>query len=401
MWLYRGAQSAVFYYATCTPCAGSLDRHKRKKEAARSKREKAKIEAVVTDQPKPLPQPTAFSTNPGWAEEIALGPGPPTRRGGHRTAHRRTDSWNTGISAESVRDANRAEGSSHRKDKLKHPLGDRWNRMRYQREDEPLWGQDAEVKGSSVGLSGSGKADASSSSKYYIARVPPVNDLHPPIVSGPKSRAETRWMLQPPPSARVMAGKDRVGDAAHNDDNEYSGQRADGEHTDKTPVQPSQLLLPRLDTQTSEKTVRPSPPRMAPDGWFDPRSAGSETNDQRPHSPTTPRFMYGCDESNFVISPSFRSRSDSCSTLSSPGDSEGESPRVSFHSPGTPTSRPVSKATQDSGKHFPPTISQTLSTLPRDNNKVQLLHLEINDSPDDIGLGQLERLRPWRWSMDI
>jgi hypothetical protein len=112
-------------------------------------------------------------------------------------------------------------------------------------------------------------------------------------------------------------------------------------------------------------------------------------------------MMFGRDETNFVISPSFRSRSDSCSTLSSPGDTEVESPRVSLHQPGTPTSRPVSKATQDSGKHFPPTISQALSTLQRDNNKVQLLHLEINDSPDDIGLGHLERLRPWRWSMDI
>ncbi|PYH99365.1 hypothetical protein BO71DRAFT_394436 [Aspergillus ellipticus CBS 707.79] len=364
MWLYRGVQSAVFYYATCTPCAENHNRHKRKQEANRSKREKAKIDAVITDEPKPLAQPTAFSTNPGWAEEIALGPGPPARRGRHQTAHRRTGSGNTGISADSRQDA---KGSSHRKDKLKHPLGDRWSRMRYQREDEPLWGQDVEVKGSSVGLSGGGKADASSSNKYYVARVPPVNDLHPPIVSGPKSRAETRWMLQPPPSARVMAGKERVEDTVRNNASSNSGQPAEVEHTDtkpvQSPVEPSQQLPP-LDTQTPEKNVsRPSSPRMAPDGWFDPRSAGSEADEERPDSPMTPRFMYRYDESNFVISPSFRSRSDSCSTLSSPGDSEGESPRVSFHSPGTPTSRPVSKATQDSG--------------------------------------QLERLRPWRWSMDI
>ncbi|RAK97115.1 uncharacterized protein BO80DRAFT_198134 [Aspergillus ibericus CBS 121593] len=402
MWLYRGAQSAVFYYATCTPCANSLDLHKRKKEAVRSQRQKDKIDAIVTDQPRPLAQPTAFSTNPGWAEEIALGPGPPARRGGHRAAHRRTDSWNTGVSADSTQDVSRTGGSSHKKDKssLKHPLGDRWNRMRYQREDEPLWGQDVEVKGSSVGLSGGGKEDAGSTSKYYIARVPPVNDLHPPIVSGPKSRAETRWMLQPPPSARVMAGKERVGDTVRSNDS--SAQRADGDRNVKKPVEPTPQLPP-LETQTPEKkVVRPSPPRMAPDGWYDPRSADVDSEgDDEFSPPPSPRLRYGRDEANFVISPSLRSRSDSCSTLSSPGDTEVESPRNSLHSPGTPTSRPVSKATHDSGKHFPPTISQALSTLQRDNNKVQLLHLEINDSPDDIGLGQLERLRPWRWSMDI
>jgi hypothetical protein len=31
-----------------------------------------------------------------------------------------------------------------------------------------------------------------------------------------------------------------------------------------------------------------------------------------------------------------------------------------------------------------------------------MLQLEINDDArDEVGLGQLERIRPWRWSMDI
>lgn len=101
-------------------------------------------------------------------------------------------------------------------------LGDRWNRIRYQREDEVLWGGSGSssptsgaggpagaVKGSSVGLSGRGRADTGGSAKYYVAKNPAVNDLHPPVVCGPVSRAETRWMLQPPPSAKVMAGKVR------------------------------------------------------------------------------------------------------------------------------------------------------------------------------------------------
>jgi len=38
-----------------------------------------------------------------------------------------------------------------------------------------------------------------------------VNDLHPPVVStAPRSRLETQWMLQPPPRAKVMAGKERA-----------------------------------------------------------------------------------------------------------------------------------------------------------------------------------------------
>ena len=62
-----------------------------------------------------------------------------------------------------------------------------------QREDEVLWGQ---------------KKRSSDKADYYIPRMPPVNDLHPPVASGPKSRAEVRWMLQPPPSAKVMEGKE-------------------------------------------------------------------------------------------------------------------------------------------------------------------------------------------------
>ncbi|THC98784.1 hypothetical protein EYZ11_001763 [Aspergillus tanneri] len=177
MWLYRGAQSAVFYYATCTPCASSVDRRKRRKDAARSQREKEKLDAIVTDQPRPFPQPTPFSTNQGWMEEITLGPGPPARRGGLRNTHRRTDSWNTDAqSANSANDVPRTGGSAQKKDKgsLMQPVSDRWNRMRYQREDEPLWGQEVEVKGSSVGLSGRGRTDVKEPSKYYIARVPPL-----------------------------------------------------------------------------------------------------------------------------------------------------------------------------------------------------------------------------------
>ncbi|PGH05384.1 hypothetical protein AJ80_08352 [Polytolypa hystricis UAMH7299] len=221
MWLFKGAQSAVFYYAACTPCASSRYRRKRKKDAARSR---DAPRDTVTDQPEVFHQPSPFCTNAYWDEEIALGPGPPSRRGGHKHTASRVGSQQN--MASPVSSASTVPPQERQRilpevvtDVLEelNPLknaGERWNWIRYQREDEELWG--TEVKGSSVGLSGRGRADTADSNKYYIARNPEVNDLHPPIVYSPRSKAETRWMLQPPPSAKVMAGRVRSNTIAQN-----------------------------------------------------------------------------------------------------------------------------------------------------------------------------------------
>ncbi|KAJ5188422.1 hypothetical protein N7472_007436 [Penicillium cf. griseofulvum] len=346
MWLYRGAQSAVFYYASCTPCAENVDRRKRRKDAARVQREKEKERRnneVITDQPRPFAQPTPFSTNVGWKEEISLGPGPPARRGGHRS-HQRTDSWNTDQSSQLKKDKSGG---------LMHPLGEKWKSMRYQREDEPLWGQQ-EVRGSSIGFSGRGRADPNETSKYYIPRVPPVNDLHPPIVSGPCSRADTRWMLQPPPSARVMAGKADV--------------------TSPTRATP-------LDLTTNETG----------DGAID-----DTAQDHRPRRPSLTQLRIESDGPE----PELHTRTDSMFSTGTTNSDLSQS--LSWKYPETPASRPQSKATDDSDKLYRPNISKTLSTVHRDDKNIHMLHLEINDDHrDDIGLGQFQPLRPWRWSMDI
>ena len=361
MWLYRGAQSAVFYYATCTPCAEGNDRRKRRKDAARIQREKEKerFEEIVTDQPRPFPQPTPFSTNVGWREEIALGPGPPARRGG-RNFHR-TDSLNTD------------ESSQLKKDKsggLMHPLGEKWKSMRYQREDEPLWGQQ-EVRGSSIGFSGRGRADPNETSKYYIPRVPPVNDLHPPIVSGPCSRADTRWMLQPPPSARVMSGKEGFNkptrDSIGGTGNEY------------------------LSRVTKNMAREPEPEQIN-------NKTGNGTSDEStqkhlPRRPSLTRLRVSNEKS-----PTLHSRTDS---MFSDTNTDDQSPSLSWKYPETPGSRPQSNQTDDSNI-YRPQISKTLSTMQRDNKKVHLLHLEINDdNRGDLAVGQFQPIRPWRWSMDI
>ncbi|KAJ5331427.1 hypothetical protein N7476_001210 [Penicillium atrosanguineum] len=379
MWLYRGAQSAVFYYATCTPCAESSDRRKRRKEAARAQREKEKEklgQEPVTDQPRPFPQPTPFSTNEGWREEIVLGPGPPARRGGNR-AHLRTNSWNT-------------ENTDHdpqlKKDKsggLMQPLNERWKSMRYQREDEPLWGQ--EVRGSSIGFSGRGHADPHEPSKYYTARAPPVNDPHPPIVSGPCSRAETRWMLQPPPSAKVMAGKQHFDESPRDSVGGFFGDRTSRAARGANREENDPARISRIGNGFT-------------DGAFDEEAMEEEL----PSRPSASRVRRRSNSSGSDDLDHMRdSRSDSLFSIANTDD---QSYSASWKYPDTPTTRPVSKSTETSEKMYSrPQISKTLSTLQREPKpKVHLLQLEINDdSRDDVGLGELERIRPWRWSMDI
>lgn len=364
MWLYRGAQSAVFYYATCTPCAQSIDRRKRKKDAIRTQRLKEKGDPeVVTDQPRPFPQPTPFSTNQGWDEEITLGPGPPARR--HRNIPR-TDSWNTDQSSQLKKDKSGG---------LMHPIAERWKR--YQREDEPLWGQDwgQEVRGSSIGFSGRGRAIEEEPSKYYMPRAPPINDLHPPIVSGPISRADTRWMLQPPPSAKVMAGKERFSTSPRDSVGGFARDRT-------SRVSRNGLTI---DEHISRAT----------DGTLD-----EGVEQQLPRRPTASRVRGHSKSSEELDEPPF-SRADSMSSLA---NSDDQSLSASWRYPDTPATRPGSKSTEGSEKVYTrPQISKTLSTLQRgEKPKFQCLQLEINDDArDEVGLGELERIRPWRWSMDI
>lgn len=105
------------------------------------------------------------------------------------------------------------------------PTGDKWNVRRYQREDEELWASDedetqalesrrrSERRKSHDGNSlrfprlGHFTTPQALSDNFAMARNPPVNDLHPPIVSNPAaSKVSNRWMLQPPPSPSIMNG---------------------------------------------------------------------------------------------------------------------------------------------------------------------------------------------------
>ncbi|KAJ3551388.1 hypothetical protein NPX13_g11374 [Xylaria arbuscula] len=102
-----------------------------------------------------------------------------------------------------------------------------WNHTRYQREDEELWGPDLSrtghklmdaIKhaGSSAGrfLESSLNKDArqlsddeDEGSRYFHPIPPPVNDYHPPIIRRNPLKGSVRWMIQPPPPAKLMEGK--------------------------------------------------------------------------------------------------------------------------------------------------------------------------------------------------
>lgn len=407
-------QSAIFYYVTCTPCAGAIDRRKRKKEAIRTQRQKAKQSALVTDQPRPFAQPTPFSTNEGWKEEIALGPGPPARRGGNRQGNNRSNSGQRERDSTSA-----AEDSSttlgYESPHKRGGLGERWNWMRYQREDEPLWGQ--EIKGSSVGISGRARADTNASERYYYApRAPPVNDLHPPIVSGPTNRAETRWMLQPPPSAKVMAGKVRSDASTRGS----RGGSQDGSTQKKiVRVRPPGALAEsddEDDIQVEYTTRSASSRRNSPDEShkLPPLTTSHNQSSSKDYAfgdaklPSRPPLAAVASHTGVpnhsrksveshrlhTASSSIYSASSSPSLLSSHADSiDASNSYLQYGLPETP--RPVSKATEDSGKAF----SNAMSITRQVSKDVQAVHLEIDgetNMPD-----QVEQIRPWRWSMDI
>lgn len=218
---------------SCTTCTKIYHRHKAKQVA---KRERAEKHALETEQPGLYRHPSPFSTNPYWGEEIMLGPGPPKRKGGgggsKNASSRAINTAGQGSSVTSSGCISTDPGSSATMVSIDQTLsGEDWNRKRYQREDEELWGhettkasqriRDAIAKAeSSVGstlrmiegrLSKSGISKEEDRSPYYVARNPPVNDLHPPVVSTqPTSKGATRWMLQPPPPAKVMEGKERA-----------------------------------------------------------------------------------------------------------------------------------------------------------------------------------------------
>ena len=276
MWLWRGTQSAIFYYVSLSPCLEHNHKRKRRKEANRSQKERAELEL---SQPGMILQPVPFQTNQYWAEEIEAGPGPPrgwrkhslddrTKRVGSDKkkgknqkksvfapvrqvptnetsppASSSSDAAPQMIEMQATRPSRRASlaGATSTLDALRDTIKstiarpDNWNWKQYEREDETLFGINDKIsrmwdRATQHGRQAStdrgppptpGRRRAATTESddhsWLYARNPGVNELHPPTVSQlPRTKREVAWMMQPPPSRAVMEGKIRPGTESGN-----------------------------------------------------------------------------------------------------------------------------------------------------------------------------------------
>ena len=238
-WLLRGIQSAFFFYVSCAPCADARYKRRRRREAKEAEAE------LVDAEPGFVRQPMAFQTNAQWTEEIILGPGPPKQWKGdeilrnHRKKGGASTPPSTPTSGAPSNDFPQRPKMERRlssaidnvKESIRNSLHpDKWNWKRYDRDDEILWGLgdkmtnmgdkvtriwDRVTSGShheEITASGRKRAHTNESDRYDYTRgkFPAVNNLHPPVVSQmPATKAEAAWMVLPPPSAAVMAGRER------------------------------------------------------------------------------------------------------------------------------------------------------------------------------------------------
>lgn len=247
-------RSVWFYYIACTPCRKVGGRREIRKEAERDRGIKERLEM---EQPGLYRHPNPEHTNQYWLEDINMGPSLPKRGPSHRNLNESqrklksagdtigtdTATVERGASIASTNgplNSTEAAGSPtivadelELRPTMSYSVADtedlEWNRKRYQREDEELWGhqmmhiragqrlRDVITKGRDTAgrlfdpKTAREQREITEEERYdfYTApRNPPVNDYHPPVVSSrPASRGEFAWMLQPPPPAKVMEGK--------------------------------------------------------------------------------------------------------------------------------------------------------------------------------------------------
>ncbi|GJN68456.1 signal peptide-containing protein [Purpureocillium lilacinum] len=268
-------RSAVFYFVACTPCAKVRHRHKAKEQARKERLEKAKLE---TEQPGLYRHPSPFNTNPYWQEEISMGPSLPKKAASKNSSQRGLTSSGQESNAPSMSEQTVVGDSrTNFADSLSalpedDTVSEDWNRRRgYQREDEELWGQ-------AGGGSGHRLMDAFSKARdsagrlidatlgiekevteqerrdfYFSPRNPPVNDYHPPVVSSkPPHRDAHKWMLQPPPPAKVMEGKVPVSRAIS------TGSRSSGRTMASDEAHLGRMLKEKLAMERMRKESNPT-----------------------------------------------------------------------------------------------------------------------------------------------
>lgn len=238
-------QSAVFYLASCTPCRQA--RH-HKRSAATAKEAREEKDRLKKEFPDAYRQPDPFNTNPYWSEEIMMGPHWTSKKKEKMSNKSKTS--DRGLNSAGNDKASVAAGSTAAPG-TPNPasatlvaedgtlsqttsISEDWNKKRYQREDEELWGHEFSRAGhrlmdaikqagssahrrieATLGMEPKPVTDqdraqfyAAPKDSYFAPKNPPVNDYHPPIVrQRPAHKDAHKWMLQPPPAAKVMEGK--------------------------------------------------------------------------------------------------------------------------------------------------------------------------------------------------
>ena len=167
-------------------------------------------------------------------------------------------------------------------------LSENWNHKRYQREDEELWGADTASRTHKL-MDAIAKASSSAGRLIESARLgtkelrisspppvpsantitdqdranfysptfihPPVNEYHPPVVSSkPAHKDGLRWMLQPPPPAKVMEGKVPVSRST-SVASSYAGRKS-GSELSLTRRMALEARMRRVDSSNSSATIK-------------------------------------------------------------------------------------------------------------------------------------------------
>ncbi|EGY21664.1 uncharacterized protein VDAG_03104 [Verticillium dahliae VdLs.17] len=219
-------RSVIFYYLACTPCNDAKGRYRAKQKAEKDRENKATLEM---EQPGLYAHPSPWNTNPYWQEEIDIGPKLPKKS----------------MPARPISTTGRTSPTIIPEDDGTRISGDGWNKTRYQREDEELWGGDLSKMGHKLvdnivkAGNSAGRMIKGELSKerqvteeerrdfYFTPKNPPVNEYHPPIVgSTPVHKNALQWMLQPPPTAKLMEGRVPVSRAKSSSSVASRGSRA-------------------------------------------------------------------------------------------------------------------------------------------------------------------------------
>jgi len=227
MAIHRGIQSVIFYYLSCAPCTGVSYRRKRR---AQAKKDREETQAIWDLHPDAYRHPDPFATNPAWQIEMDLGPthGAAAER---KKKRGEVDLWHMRTRSVSLREEQTLRTSEEQARAQQSPnvrvdsrLGIRMSQ--HQREDEELWGtaschardptEDSSATVMVTRPSAAYKTDTSRYSSGTSSRIPswqwapnpPISDRHPATVTNYRHKEDAAWMLQPPPPARVMQGKE-------------------------------------------------------------------------------------------------------------------------------------------------------------------------------------------------